>query len=301
MRNTVYLATLILALVALSSLVSNDAVLPQTPSQILEQELTGRLVFEDWNEIVEWYSKPGRITKFWIYIDGRIVRKLPFDRRDQQRSDTILLPPGNYKLEVLGLEGPPPLSHIRTSRLGTIYVKNVSVKAGATVRDSMVRALLLYRSPSKASRSIDFIRENFLGPDPPRFPRIPRIIWVETDNDVKKFGRRVEEALKMLKESPLVLALLAAADWLDQQSPVTRRVVVSFPEDMGGPREVDADLVRAAFHTTIGALGVGGYMLVGSDAAVRAAEPYSKLYNQEEEFIERRIMGIAEKLERVPQ
>ena len=264
--------------------------LAQKPSEILERELTGKLLIEGWEDIVAAYSTPKhdrKNRKMWIFIDGHIVRKLPFDTWDQQRSDTLYLPEGLYRLEVLEVPQSPgyPVGNTRdlSTHQGIIWVETIRITNGESLRSPLVQkfaAVSRINDPIeiRLRGSDDFIvywnhwdrsGNNYLQDQIPfkGFLFLPKLDFSQPmmlpltdaidDERVQAYSRSVENSIRGLKEDPLVVALLNAS----AQPPPSHRIMVDFPNtrygrqeiyvpygDLGGPRQVDGDLVRRLYQ-----------------------------------------------------
>lgn len=302
----------------------------QQPRNILERELLGRLVFDGWKEVVAYHQqeerKTGFILKYWVYIDGRIIRRLPLGG-SEELSDSLWLPPGTYKLEVLGLSA-NVLSFFLCSR-------DISVKAGSTLRDSMFlnpKSNKIYGRPflkdllqgntrevrgekvevrkidddeliCEGIRPFRSVRFFFMGPTTRTLFFEPRPNE-DLRDALERYKNRIEKDIRTLKDNPVVTALLNTAAELDHRPPSSRRHWVNFPLDEGGPREADADLVR------ILAKRIGEMYPVSDDITPRISGPeefrqpmrdYYGWYKQQVEFILGSIDRIADKLDKVPQ
>jgi len=158
-------------------------------------------------------------SRYWLYIEGRIVAKKEAPQSTSSPPIDILLVPGEYNVEVGVTHGKLtnsdysfPLA-FRGQKIridaGKITRIQLSVKAESSSLPTMVSPL--------AEPSWDWFNA-----------------WV----------KKVDEQLKLFQKDPVHLAVLECFKALQQYPPVHPAVYIKLPPENGGGREFDADQVK---------------------------------------------------------
>lgn len=283
----------------------------QKPREVLQQELMGRLIFDKWNEIVSQYrtNADKGVSGVWVFIDGKLIRRLP-PSRPEDYSDAIFLPPGNYKLEVLrkgvpkvdSPQGEPKSEEERALRALEAFMRlagdeewmftgqQVSVEKGAATTLASILTLP--------------VAHDFFFFEGSNFPLDPGFA-IRSNKDLQKYENAIQSwfsnLIHNLTRAPVVAAILELADQFDQHPPISKQVWANFPDEIGGPHEVDSELVRTV------AAWVDDKTLVRIEPLMAEVLPRNEVLKPIREWVQdqrepimRRLSSVADKLSKAP-